>query len=254
MKGDREYTNPLQLMGIELPPHGLRIEDLYGKPVPESLSFEDGLPLMAAKILEMTRLLSRCLFSGSKAQMKASEGLAREIHQLEKVTTRSLLSREIPQDMIKGLVRLPFRLERIGHMLEHILHCCRTRACEGIPITANACTELEQLFSVLLDMMVHLRDGLVSPDLEPLERVLSRSKELGRLLRDYRSSHWARLAGGLCTPEGSSLYLDLLDSMKSINEYLEKIAVTFIDLGTASPTETDMGKKARKKRGRNGSH
>lgn len=207
---------------------------------------------MMGKILEMTRLLSRCLFSGSKSQMRASESLGKEIHHLEQIITRALLSRDIRHDVIKSLVRLPFRMERIGDMLESILNCCRVRSGEGVPITANACTELEQLFSVLLDMMVHLRDAFTSPDQEPLEHVLARSKDLARMLRDYRSAHWSRLAGGLCTLEGSSLYLDLFDSIKSINEYMEKIAATFVDLGTACPTDADVSKKAKKKRGRNG--
>ncbi len=74
MKSDRVFVNPFQLMGLRPSNGGLRTEDLHTKPVSESLSFEDGLPIMMAKILEMTRLLSRCLFSGSKAQMKACEG------------------------------------------------------------------------------------------------------------------------------------------------------------------------------------
>jgi Na+/phosphate symporter len=254
MKSDRVYINPFQLIGIELPARGSRTEDLHGKPVPDSISFEDGLSVMMAKIVEMTRLLSRCLFSGSKAQMKASEALAKEIHQLEHLITRSLLAREIRQDIVKSLVRLPFRLERIGDLLENILNCCRVRAGQGVPITANACTELEQLFSVMLDMMVHLRDALGSPEPDALEHVLARSKDLARMLREYRSAHWSRFSGGLCTLEGSSLYLDLFDSIKSINEYMERIAATFIELGTACPTETDLTKKVRKKRGRNGSH
>ncbi len=250
MKSDRVFINPFQIMGLSLSTGGVGIEDLHSRPVSESLSFEDGLPLMIAKILEMTRLLSRCLFSGSKAQMKTCEGLAKEIHRLEKVLTRSILSHEVRPDLAKGLLRFPFRLERIGDMLESILRCCHVRADEGVPITARACTELDQLFSALLDMMVHLRDAFVSPEKELLEHVLFRGKDLSRMLREFRSAHWARLAAGLCTPEGSSLYLDLFDSLKSINEYLEKICLTFLELGTALPAETDGLSKARKKRAR----
>lgn len=253
MKSDRVFVNPFQLMGLRQTSGGLRREDLHTKPVSDSLSFEDGLLIMIAKILQMTRLLSRCLFSGSKAQMKASESLGKDIHRLEKVLTRAVLAHEIRSDMAKGLLRLPFRLERVGDMLESILKCCRVRADEGVPITAIACTELDQLFSTLLDMMTHLRDAFASPDKALLEDVLFRSKELGKLLREFRSNHWARLAAGLCTPEGSSLYLDLFDSIKSINEYLEKICITFLELGASLPTDGDILKKARKRRSRDSS-
>ncbi len=131
-------------------------------------------------------------------------------------------------------------------MLESILKCCHVRAGEGVPITATGCTELDQLFSALLDMMVHLRDAFVSPEKELLEHVLSRGKDLSRLLRDFRSAHWVRLAAGLCTPEGSSLYLDLFDSIKSINEYLAKICITFLEMGASLPPETHVLKKERR--------
>jgi Na+/phosphate symporter len=254
MKSDRLFVNPFTRMGLRPHTMGLRIEDLHGKPVSSSLSFEDGLPIMMAKILEMTRLLSRCLFSGSKAQMRACEGLAKEIHVLEKVLTRSVLSYGEHPELVKGLLRLPFRMERIGDMLESILNCCRVRAEQGVPISAKGCSELDQLFSVLLAMMAPLRDAFVSPEQELLEHVVSRTKDLRRMLREFRSAHWTRLAAGLCTPEGSSLYLDLFDSIKSINEYLQKIGITLLEMGLSVPAETDVGKKAKKKRGGHDAH
>ena len=114
-------------------------------------------------------------------------------------------------------------------MLESILNCCRAKARFGIPFSEKAYWELDQLFQVLTEMMINLRDAFVTPNKVVLDTIVSDGKKLGDMLEDFKVAHWMRLEAGFCTVEGSSMYRDMLDSIKSINEYMVKMSKTLLD-------------------------
>ena len=114
-------------------------------------------------------------------------------------------------------------------MLESILNCCRAKARFGIPFSEKAYWELDQLFQVLTEMMINLRDAFITPNKVVLDRIVSDGKKLSDMLEDFKVAHWMRLEAGFCTVEGSSMYRDMLDSIKSINEYMVKMSKTLLD-------------------------
>lgn len=233
MKEKSVFFNPFRMMSPKLDAEAVRIGELHKEPFSESISLEKGLLIMISKVIEMTRLLSKALFSGSKSQMDACESLAKELGRQEKALTRNLVSSGLKPELLTGLIRFPFRVERIGDMLESVLNCSRMKARDGVPFSDKAHEELDQIFSVLVDMMGNFRDAIITPNKVVLEHIVSQSSELGHLLDDARLAHWTRLEMALCSPDSSSLYLDILDSIKATNEYLQKMSQTLLELGTA---------------------
>ena len=233
MKEKSVFFNPFRMMSPKLDAEALRLEELHKEPFSESISLEKGLLVMISKVMEMTRLLSKALFSGSRSQMDTCESLARELGQQEKALTRNLVLSGLNPELLTGLIRFPFRIERIGDMLESVLNCSRIKEREGIPFSDKAHLELDQVFSVLVDMMENFRDAIITPNKVVLDHVLAQSGKLGALLDEARLAHWTRLEMGLCSPEANSLYLDILDSIKATNEYLQKMSQTLLELGTA---------------------
>jgi Na+/phosphate symporter len=200
MKEKALFFDPFRIISPGLNAEALRLEDLHGRPVSEPVSLQEGLLVMSSKIIEMIRLLSKCVVSGSQKQMDACESLAKQVHEQEKVLTTDLVSSKLRTDLLKGLIRFPYRMERIGDMLDTILNCCRISAGEGLPFTDKAHAELDQLFAFLLEMMTNLRDAFVTPNKFILEHTMSQSKKLGQMLLDFRLAHWKRLEGGFCSP------------------------------------------------------
>ncbi len=234
MKEKAVFFNPFRMLSPGLNAGAIRLEDLHSRPVSEPISLQEGLLVMSSKVIEMIGLLSKCVVSGAQKQMDACESLAKEVHRQEKALTTDLVSSKLKPDMLKGLIRFPYRLERIGDMLEAILHCCRIKAQKGLHFTDQAHGELDQLFGILFEMMSNLRDAFVTPNKVILEHIISRSEKLGKMLLDFRFAHWGRLEGGFCSPHASSTFLAILDSMTAINEYLEKMSATLLELGTTS--------------------
>jgi Na+/phosphate symporter len=209
----------------------LKIEKLGERPVSESVSLEEGLLIMISKLIEMCGLLSKAVFTGDAGQMDACEALANEVHEQEKLLTKDLVGSGIESDLLTGVIRFPYRLERIGDMFESILNCCRIKARNGVPFSDKAYAELDELFSILLEMMHNLRDAFQTPNKEILEAIVSSGFRLSELFEEFKLAHWRRLESGFCAAEASSMYRDILDSAKSASEYLVKMAQTLKELG-----------------------
>ncbi len=231
MKENSMFANPFRILNPRLHPEALGMEEPYQKPVSSSLPLEEGLVLMVSKLIEMTRLLSKAATSGAAAQMDRCEALGKEVHDQEIILTSNLVSAHVRKDLLKGLLRLPFRLERTGDMLESILTCLRAKKRKGLPFSDKAHAELEQLFAVQMDIMKNLRDAFRVPNRIILEAVLAQCDKVAQMLEEFKLGHWERLEAGFCHVEASSMYREILDSTKTANEYIQKICLSLLDLG-----------------------
>jgi Na+/phosphate symporter len=237
MKDKHIFFNPFRMISPRLEAEAERIDDLHQRPFSEGLSLEEGLLIMISKGIEMTRLLSKAVYSGSKAQLDACEAFAKEIHAQERALTRNLVKSEVKGDLLRGLMRFPFRIERIGALMENILKCVRSKSEDGIPFSDKAHAELDQLFGTLQDMLVNFRDALRLPNKVLIQHILSQGTRLREMLEDFRQAHWDRLEAGFCSPDAGAVYLELLDSFKGANAYLEKMSNTLMEIGTKGPEE-----------------
>lgn len=232
MKDEHLFYNPFRMLSPTLDHEIEHIEELHERPVAEEISLEEGLLVMISKLIEMCRLVSKCMVTGSQAQMDRCEALAVDVHHQEKVLTRDLVESNVQGDILKALIRFPYRLERIGDMFESILNCCRIKAEYGIPFSDKAYGEMDQLFNKLLEMMNNLRDAVRAPNRLVLEAIIEDGKEIDEMFEGFKLAHWLRLEAGFCAVEASSLYRDILDSVKSANDYLVKMPKALLDLAS----------------------
>jgi len=239
MKEKAIFVNPFRMLSPKLDQEALKLETLHEQPVSPAVTLEEGLLIMISKLIEMTRLLSKGLVSGSEPLMSRCQELAQEIDRQEKLLTTELVSSKMRGDLLKGLIRFPYRLERIGDMLESILRCCRLKTVDGIGFSDKAHEELDQLFSVLTDMMVNLRDAFGTPNRVILEYVVNEGRKLSVLVEDAKMAHWERLEHGFCAVEASSMYRDILDSIKASGEYLMLMSSTLLEMASSSPVEAE---------------
>lgn len=242
MKEDRLFFNPFRMLSPKLHREAIRIEELPDKPVADGIPLEEGLLIMTGKLIEMARLVSKSLATGSAAQMEKCEALADEVHQQEKFLTRDLVGSEANRAVVDTLIRFPYRLERIGDMLESILRCSRKKAKEGIPFSEKAFGELDKLFALINEMLVDLRDAIRTPNKKILEAIRSEGRDLAILFEECKIAHWRRLEAGFCAVEASSLYRDILDSVRTIGEYLSKMSESLLELDKQEIENKDLEK------------
>jgi phosphate:Na+ symporter len=234
MKSKDVFFNPFRLLSPKLHAEALRIEELHTQPVSPQVTLEEGVLIMISKLIEMTSLLSKAVISQSAAQMDKCESLAHEVDEQENILTGGLVGSQSEKEVVKGVIRFPYRLERIGDMLESMLKCCRVKAKRGIPFSDKAHMELDQLFSMLLSLFNNLRDAFRTPNKILLEAIIADTRKLTQLVEDCKLAHWARLEAGVCHVEASSIYRDILDSAKTSGEYVEKMCASLLELDKAA--------------------
>jgi Na+/phosphate symporter len=240
MKDTSIFVNPFRILSPKLDQEALRLEELHTRPVSDSVTLEEGLMIMISKLIEMARCISKAAVSESRSQTDLCVIMAGDVHQQEKILTAALVEGGIRKDLLKGLIRLPYRLERIGDMLESILNCCTIKSAKAIPFTDKAHAELEEIFDLFLDMLNNLRDALRTPNKIILEAVLSQGNRLSTLIEEAKLAHWERLEAGFCHVEASSLYRDILDSTKSAKDNVEKMCKSLLELGGDPRLAEDM--------------
>jgi Na+/phosphate symporter len=233
------YYNPFDVLSPHVDAEVHRLRDVSQRHVSQSSTFQEGLLKMIGKLIEMNGLLSKCFVTQDRSQMDRCSRLAKGVHEEEKTLTSYLVSRGVSIEMFEGVVRFPYRLERIGDMLESILHCCRAKVDHGVTFSEIADEEVGQLLLALDELLTNLRDAFLSPDRQLLEEMIDKGNRLNGMLEDFTSAHWERMENGMFPHEASSTYREILDAVTWTNQYLEKMWTSLLAI-----SELTQGPKA----------
>ncbi|MEW6531041.1 MAG: hypothetical protein AB1473_09410 [Thermodesulfobacteriota bacterium] len=234
MAQKRLFVNPFRVISPDVNEEVLRLKGLHQMRVSTSTTLHEGLLIMLSKLVEMGNQLTTTFASGGSASMAECGRLAAELSEEEKTLTNYLVSAGVTADEMRGLIRFPYRLKRVSDGLLSIQNCLRLKAAQSISFGEKADGELRELFSALVGMMMSLREAFIEPEQSLLEEVINRNKRLAELIEHSKIQHWIRLEKGELLVEASSMFRDVLDSLRMANEYLEKMARALLEMGTRS--------------------
>ncbi len=222
MKNKQVFFNPFRLISPKLDREASRLANIYDSAPEELTCLEEGLIIMLTKLREMAELLHKSLLLEDKEKIAKCGQLGREIHEEEKSLINALIcSPRTTGDILKAVLLFPARLERCGDLFESIQNVASIKAIEGIPFSDKAVTELTKLFTLLSDMLKNFRDLLTTLNPTLLDILNKQHEELGQMTVDFALAHEDRLIDGYCVPKASSLYMDILDSVRGINQHLQ---------------------------------
>ncbi len=240
MKEKQVFFNPFRIISPKLDAEASRLAEIYEHPPAEVTCLEEGLLIMIAKLAEMAGLIYKSLILADPVKIERCERLAREIHQEEKGLTGDLVcSPATAGDILKTVILFPGRLERAGDCMESIIYVVKTKARDGIPFSDKALTELEQLFDLLTKILTNFGDLMLTRNRTLADDLLAEQSKLGQMTVDFALAHEDRLIGGVCSPKASSLFLDILDSVKNVNGHLRKLTESMLRIAhghVAAPT------------------
>ncbi|HMK37393.1 MAG TPA: hypothetical protein VK463_20130 [Desulfomonilaceae bacterium] len=220
MKDHRIAVNPFRMISPKLDAEASRLADLYESPPEEMTCLEEGLLVMVSKLLQMTELLYKSLVIADPEKLKTCESLGAEIHEEEKeLTTAIVCSPATTGEVLKTVLLFPGKLERAGDLLESMLNVAKIKARDGIPFSDKAQEEMKRLFDLLQDVLMKFRELISTLNPSLLDALLNEQKDLAQLTIDFALAHEDRLISGLCSPKASSLYLDILDSIRNISRH-----------------------------------
>jgi Na+/phosphate symporter len=137
------------------------------------------------------------------------------------------LARDNPE--LKPYVSIPVHLLRIGENIEKLTKLMDKKIKDNILFSDRAVTEITFLLQRLIDVLRPTADMILARN-TILRRYVEES-EVGIVKRanEYATLHEERLIEGLCLPIASSLYINMLDSIKNIAWHAKEIATKLVE-------------------------
>ncbi len=125
---------------------------------------------------------------------------------------------------ISGLVRIAIDIERIGDHCTNLAEFARSNYKLKSPFTEEAQKELESMFEKVTKMVNDTVEALDTGNPELAQSILKQEDYLDLLEEHLRHTHMKRINKGICSPENTVLYTDVLQNMERIGDHCTNIA------------------------------
>jgi Na+/phosphate symporter len=112
----------------------------------------------------------------------------------------------------------------MGEALQRIASDVERKIKEGILFSDKAMSEINLLFERTKDILGNARDMALARNRVIAAYIKESEAEIVRTANDFSTLHEERLIEGLCMPKASSVYLEMLDAVKSIAWHSKEIA------------------------------
>ncbi len=172
---------------------------------------------------EMLEMLDKGFKKHNLGFLEKVEGLEANLYKDSEKLLKSLLD-EKDATGIKHFIPVPEHFNRIGKGLNKMFNAINKKVTEDILFSDKSVTEANKLFSELQELLNGLCDCINTCTGALVEHICSSVKELCELADEYAIFHEDRLISGVCTPKNATIYLDILDSFKSIAWHVGEIS------------------------------
>jgi len=124
------------------------------------------------------------------------------------------------------LILLP-SFQMIGVALENLIDKMETKLQLKILFSEKAIAEIKELYTILEKQFRDIKDYVSTGNPTLKTEVKSDWEKIYKLIDEYAVFHQNRLITGVCVPQASYLYLDIVDSIKRTSrgllDFIEKV-------------------------------
>jgi hypothetical protein len=131
---------------------------------------------------------------------------------------------------IKPYVPIPSHLTRIGTDIEKLSECIEKKIIENILFSDKAVKETVFLLQRLNEILTPTADIVLAKNTFLSMYVEESQADVGKMATEYATLHEERLIKGVCLPVASSIYITMLDAIKSIAWNAKEIAIVLAGL------------------------
>ena len=139
-----------------------------------------------------------------------------EGNELRKLLSDKAKEPYVNKELIKSLMSIVSSIEMAVTGLDSVLQHVRTKISEGILFSDKAVNEIRHLFKETLDILKTAGDTLVTRNEVLMKYVVDKYKNLNETAEVYAEEHEERLIKGLCQPQVSPAYLNIMDSIMTV--------------------------------------
>ncbi|MHB8962781.1 MAG: Na/Pi cotransporter family protein [Saccharofermentanales bacterium] len=125
---------------------------------------------------------------------------------------------------IAGLMHATNDIERIGDYCMNITNSALDMTTQNMKFSDSAKEELDEAFSLVKQMVVDSTTALRDTNLVLAGKIMSQEDAMDVLEEKLRARHIARLNQGLCDPQATVIFLEILHTMERISDHCKNIA------------------------------
>ncbi|MDR4497803.1 MAG: hypothetical protein MRK02_07785 [Candidatus Scalindua sp.] len=172
---------------------------------------------------EMLEMLDKGFKKHNPDFLAKVEGLEANLYKDSEKLLKSLLDEKDAKD-IKYIFPVPEHFNRIGKGLNKMFNAINKKVTDDILFSDKSVNEANKLFSELQELLNGLANCINKCTRELVKHIRSNVKELCEQADEYAIFHEDRLISGVCTPKNAPIYLDILESFKSIAWHVGEIS------------------------------
>ncbi|MFQ5714398.1 MAG: hypothetical protein ACE5GU_10235 [Candidatus Scalinduaceae bacterium] len=171
---------------------------------------------------EMLEMICKGFRTHNLESLKDIEGIGMKLHKESIDLTKSLLE-EKSEEGIKHFIPIPGHLDKIGDGLDRLFNSVKKKIREDVLFSDKSVSEAYKLFEEIQELLTCLSDCITTCNRVLAEHIDSNGKKLCELADEYAIFHEDRLISGVCMPKSAPIYLDILDSFKSVIWHIREI-------------------------------
>ena len=146
---------------------------------------------------------------------------------------------EVQSVRLAGLMEVASNVERISDSCASIAHKIQSKVEKQQSFSNMALDELGESFELVESMVDKVTDVLKNNDAKAAIKILEIEKQVNQLEHRLRKKHLSRLNEGVCTPEMTVVYTEILHNLERIGDCCAHIAVFVLEhqkeTGTVKP-------------------
>ena len=131
---------------------------------------------------------------------------------------------EVQSIRLAGIMEMASNVERISDSCASIAHKVNSKIEKGLTFSDYALEELEEALELVENMVDHATNVLKDGNQTSAEAVLHLETQINQLERRLRKQHLARLNEGICSPDLTVTYTEILHNLERIGDYCANIA------------------------------
>ncbi|MFH1307170.1 MAG: Na/Pi cotransporter family protein [Candidatus Micrarchaeota archaeon] len=172
----------------------------------------------------------KCLFSFSHKLSKEVDIDEQSVDTMQHNITQYLVEitkKELSEKNSKSIPTILHNVndvERIGDYCEGICKLAERLYEHDIKFSSSAKEELNKLFDITNDALLHAKKTVENEDLNSAQKVLKLEIEIKKAISEFRHRHLKRLESGKCRNDAGLVYSDILIFTERINAHLANIA------------------------------
>ncbi|MFH1847292.1 MAG: Na/Pi cotransporter family protein [Candidatus Omnitrophota bacterium] len=223
------FLVPKKKGAIEMGPQYLEKHLLETPPIAIEQARRETVRMLGLASLSVTNSV-KGFFEDDINSLKMISKLEQAVDNLQSAITQYLvelsqrnLSEQISEEL-PVLIHSVNDIERIGDHAENIVELTERKIEGKMPFTIEAVDEMKCMWDELSAMSAETQTALEKDDTNIAEKVLIREKKINRFQVDLKRGHVNRLNQGKCDIKSGIIFMDFVDNLEKIGDYLTNIA------------------------------